>query len=250
MTLFMYNGTGEESMQRYFTDRQDGESFLLEARDTYHITKVMRLKEHDHIEVVFKQTCYECEIINCADVVSVHPIRAIAHMEYSPKKILLLPLLKEQKMDVVLQKTTELGIDEIILIQTERSVIKLDSKKIEKKLKRWQAIMKEAAEQSKRLTIPKLHPNIMRLEELMLEDGIKMVCSTRKPKNNVKLFLQNHPLYDKIFIAVGPEGGFTLKEENILIEKEFEPVTLGSNILRVETAPLFCLSVILYESME
>lgn len=237
-------------MQRYFTNTKQGENFILNDVDTHHITKVMRLTIDDKVEVVYQQTAYECKIVHIDHQVTVEPLCILQTEKTKTKKILLLPLLKEQKMDYVLQKTTELGIDEIQLIYTERSIVKLDAKKIQKKLDRWQMIMKEASEQSKRLTIPRLRPTILKLEDLIDEGGVKLMCSTRKPQNNIKLFLQNHRVYDKIFIAVGPEGGFTMKEEDTLIEKGFSPVTLGNSILRVETAPLFCLSVLLYESME
>ncbi len=237
-------------MQRYFTNKKLNDDFILNDYDTHHITKVMRMNIGDHIEVVYQKVAYECEIVQIDQMVRTKPLTVLAKEEKQPQKILLLPLLKEQKMDMVLQKATELGIDEIQLIYTERSVVKLEPKKIMKKLERWQMIMKEASEQAKRLTIPLVRPNILKLEALEDEGGIKLMCSTRKPQNNIKLFLQNHKVYDKIFIAVGPEGGFTLNEENTLIEKGFSPVTLGKSILRVETAPLFCLSVLLYESME
>lgn len=237
-------------VQRYFTEKKKEGVFILNPYDTHHITKVMRLQLHDKIEVVYEQICYMCEIVCIDENITVKPIKILQEEKKKIKKILLLPLLKEQKMDLVLQKITELGIDEVQLIFTERSIVKLEDKKRKKKMERWQMIMKEASEQSKRLTIPLLREEIIKLEDYKETGGLKMVCSTRKPQNNIKLFLQNHPLYDKIFIAVGPEGGFTLEEENILIDKGFEPVTLGKNILRVETAPLFCLSVISYEFME
>lgn len=237
-------------MQRYFTNKKENNDLILNEYDTHHISKVMRMSVGDLIEVVYQRQAYECEIEEIGTNVRTKPQKILQQEEVKPKKILLLPLLKEQKMDLVLQKTTELGIDEIQLIYTERSVVKLDAKKITKKLERWQMIMKEASEQSKRLTIPRVRPTILKLVDLIDEGGIKLMCSTRKPQNNIKLFLQNHKVYDKIFIAVGPEGGFTLQEEDTLIQKGFSPVTLGKSIMRVETAPLFCLSVLLYESME
>lgn len=239
-----------DSVQRYFTDKKQDNNFILNETDTHHITKVMRMNVLDHVEVVVDKVCYECEIVNIDKIITVKPLNILQTYIKEPKKILLLPLLKEQKMDYVLQKSTELGVDEIILIETERSIIKLDNKKLSKKIERWQTILKEASEQAKRLTIPKIQNCVKTIKNLELKGGIKMVCSTRIPKNNVKIFLQNNPDYDKIFIAVGPEGGLTLNEENLFLSKGFEPVSLGNKIMRVETAPLFCLSVVAYESME
>lgn len=246
----MYNGGGEESMQRYFTNEKKESLFYLNLKDTHHITKVMRLREGDLIEVVYQRQAYECKIVKMENQIVVEPIHVIAQEQRNFGEVtLIIPLLKEQKMDYILQKATELGVDEIRIIETERSVVKWNAKKEDKKRERWATILKEASEQSKRLTIPILHP-VVKINDLTDLEGTKMICSTREVKNNVKLFLQNHAKYGKMFIAVGPEGGFTLQEENAFIEKGFTPVSLGKNILRVETVPLFCLSVLMYEYME
>lgn len=237
-------------VQRYFTKEKQKNCLILNEKDTPHISRVMRMKVGDHVEVVYDQVAYECEIKEIGKQV-VTTIKKV--LEEKRKKrgniILLIPLLKEQKLDYILQKSTELGVDQIWFIDTTRSVVKWDHKKANKKLERWSTIVKEASEQSKRLTIPEIR-GVYALSDLKNIEGAKMLCSTREPKNNLKLFLQNHSKYDKMFIAVGPEGGFTLQEENTFLEMGFEAVTLGSNILRVETAPLFCLSAVIYENME
>lgn len=238
------------NVQRYFAYKKEFDNFVLEEYDTHHITKVMRLNIGDLIEVVYDSVCYECEIVGVSKNIMVKKIKEIQKQEKEFGEItLVIPVLKEFKMDLILQKATELGIDNIIPIRTERSVVKIDSKKEEKKLERWKSIVKEASEQSKRLTIPNIS-NIKDIKDLKNIDGDKIICSTREPKNNLKIFLQKHNKYDKMLLVVGPEGGFTLKEENAFIDNGFIPVTLGKNIMRVETVPLFCLSAIMYEFME
>ena len=81
-------------------------------------------------------------------------------------------------------------------------------------------------------------------------DGNKIICSTKKSVNSIKMFLQNHNEYDKLLIVIGPEGGLSEKEENYLVDNNFVQVSLGSRVMRVETVPLFLLSVINYEFME
>ena len=78
-------------------------------------------------------------------------------------------------------------------------------------------------------------------------DGLKIVCSTKEKDNKLKKILKNNLKCDKIIMVVGPEGGLTLDEENQLIDLGFIPTSLGDNILRVETAPLYLLSVLNYE---
>ena len=120
---------------------------------------------------------------------------------------------------------------------------------MEKKLERWSKICKEASEQSKRTDIPSI-TKVKKIKDLKDLDGLKMVCSTVEKENLLKKFLTVHTNYDKINIVMGPEGGISPKEEEMLVNLGFERVSLGKRILRVETVPLFILSVLNYEFME
>ena len=150
-------------------------------------------------------------------------------------------------MSFVLQKATELGVDEIVPILTIRSMVKIDGKET-KKIERWNKICKEASEQSKRLDIP-IISNTKKIEQLNY-DGLKIVCSTKEKNNTIKNVLKNNLKCDTIVMVIGPEGGLTEQEEEILNNNGFELVTLGNNILRVETVPIYLLSVLNYELME
>lgn len=230
-------------MQRYFTNKRIDNNFILNDDDWYHIRTVMRMRDGDNIEVVYESKLFICEIKD-------NQIEIINSVEGNTKKqyfCLLLPLLQEQKMSFVLQKATELGIDEIIPILTARSKVKIDEKE-EKKIQRWTRICKEASEQSKRLTIPTIN-HIISIDEINL-DGYKIVCSTKEKDNSLKKVLKNNLKCDKIVMCVGPEGGLTEEEEGKLIQKGFIPTSLGNNIMRVETAPIYLLSVLNYELME
>ncbi len=237
-------------MQRYFSEIKKNNNYIISNDDLYHITKVMRLKENDKIEVVYQNKAYACKLIKVDDNLVASSINEIQNSEQKiPEVILCIPLLKEQKMDLIIQKATELGVSEIIPIRLERSIVKLDSTKEEKKLIRWNKISKEASEQAKRITIPKVR-NIMDIKELNEFNCMKLVCSTVSNNFNLKKLLHERENCDKILIAVGPEGGLTNKEEEYLLANGFTPVRLGKNIMRVETVPIFFLSVINYEFME
>lgn len=232
-------------MQRYFSDELKDNKFSLKKDDLYHIKTVMRMNPNDLIEVVFENNLYICHLDDSYDAIINEKIE-----EARNKKvycILCLPLLTEQKFSFVLQKATELGIDEIIPVITERSIVNLKDKET-KKIDRWNRICKEASEQSKRLDIPKIG-KVKKINELDL-DGLKIVCSTKEKNKSIKNVLQNTTNCDKIVIMVGPEGGISNNEEEKLISLGFIPVTLGDNIMRVETVPIFMLSVLNYEMME
>ena len=149
-------------------------------------------------------------------------------------------------MDFLLQKATELGADEIIPIISERTVVKID-KKNTNKISRWIKICKEASEQSHRMNIPKIH-EIINLKGLSdVKANAKIVCNTNEMSKNIKKVLQDVKKSDTMIIVVGPEGGFSDNEINYLLENGFISTTLGENILRAETVPLYILSVINYE---
>ena len=150
-------------------------------------------------------------------------------------------------MSFVLQKATELGVDKIIPILTTRSVVKIKEHQ-EHKLNRWYRICKEASEQSKRLDIPFIE-KVTKIEDLKLS-GLKIVLSTKEKDMTIKKVLKNNLNCDKIIMVVGPEGGLTDQEEKALNELGFVSVTLGQNIMRVETVPIYLLSILNYELME
>lgn len=236
-------------MQRYFSNKKVNDTLELNKDDLYHITRVMRMKDGDTIEVVHDSIEYICKInVNELPIVSIIK-SSEKHNIIEHKITLVIPLLKEQKMDLILQKATELGVDEIIPVIMERSIICLDKSKEVSKIGRWLKICKEASEQSKRTTIPVINV-VKQLKELGDLDGIKLVCSTVEKENNLKKFLTTNRNYDKINIVVGPEGGISPKEEEMLVDIGFKRVSLGNRIMRVETVPLFILSALNYENME
>ena len=235
-------------MQRYFSKQKIEDTFILKNDDYYHIKTVMRMKDKDKIEVVYDEIPYLCEINNISTNIEIKIIDKLDIIKDNmPYITLLIPILKEQKMDYILQKSTELGVNEIIPVIMERSIVKIEEKE-NKKLERWNRIVKEASEQSHRNTIPKID-KIEKINTLNLK-GLNLVCSTVEKENTIKKVFKNNLNCDKINMLIGPEGGISQKEEEILKSNGFIPVTLGNRIMRVETVPLYLMSIINYEYME
>lgn len=232
-------------MQRYFSKELINDYFILSVEDKYHITTVMRMKPKDKIEIVYNEELYigQIEDINNFKVKLLKKEATVP--DNKPNIILCIPLLKEQKMDYILQKATELGVNEIVPIILERSIVKLDNEKESKKIARWEKIVKEASEQSKRVDIPIIR-RIHQINELKF-NGLKIVCSTVEKSNNIKKVLKKEK---NIIFVIGPEGGISPKEETKLNSMGFISTSLGSRIMRVETVPLYIMSVINYEFME
>lgn len=236
-------------MQRYFAIEKEDNKFILDNKDLHHIKNVMRMKDNEEIEVVFNEQLYRCSINynNDTEVKIIHEI-VNENIKNKLKISIIVPVLKEHKMDLILQKSTELGVNEIIPIITERTLVKMNDKE-DKKIDRWKRICKEASEQSMRLNIPNI-TNVKKINELDNIAGVKLVCSTQEGCITLKNFLQTHHNCDKISIVVGPEGGLSINEEKKLNELGFISISLGNNILRVETVPLTIISMINYEYME
>ena len=232
-------------MQRYFKDT-NLDIFELSNDDSYHIIKVMRNKIGDKVEVVIDKKLYICEIIQMKDLVTVKKIEEVECDSELPCYITIAQsLVKEQKMDLILQKSCELGVSEIIPINATRSIVKLDKKET-KKLERWNKILKEASEQSKRVVIPKIN-EIMDIKDLVeFNYDIKILCTVNELSTSLKNVLSKDLKNLKIIFVIGPEGGFTDNEEKILIENGFISTSFGRRVLRTETASLYALSIINY----
>lgn len=237
-------------MQRYFTNKKVDNEFILNEDDLYHIKTVMRMKDNDQIIVVMDKKAYLCCLENVKDNIKIIIKNELPKVDYNtPDVTLIIPILKEQKMDLILQKSTELGVSKIIPIITKRSIVKVNESSQDKKMDRWRRIVKEASEQSHRVEIPEVLP-IRTIDQLKNLDGFNLVCSTKEKVKNIKLVMKNVKTCDKINLVIGPEGGLDELEEEMLNKMGFESITLGNRIMRVETVPLFLLSVINYEFME
>ena len=232
-------------MQRYFKDT-NLDLFELSVDDSYHITKVMSNKIGDKIEVVIDKKLYICEIVELKDLVKVQRIEEVICDSELPCFVAIAQsLVKEQKMDLILQKSCELGVSEIIPINATRSIVKLDKKET-KKIDRWNKILKEASEQSKRVVIPKVN-EIMDIKDLTnLDYDIKILCTVNELSMSLKKVLDKDLTNLKILFVIGPEGGFTDNEEKILIDNGFISTSFGKRVLRTETASLYALSIINY----
>lgn len=235
-------------VQRYFAKSREGNFFILDDGDIHHITNVMRMSDGDFVEVVYNSILYKCKVSLDKSLSIVYDSILDDKCCNDMEVILIVPVLKEQKMDLILQKSTELGVSRIIPITTERTIVKIDNKE-DKKIVRWTRIVKEASEQCKRLSIP-IIDNIKRIEDLNFSQGVKIVCSTRENEKNIKNVMQCNKNCDKMYIVVGPEGGLSISEEEKLNELGFVSVSLGSRIMRVETVPIYILSVLNYEFLE
>lgn len=234
-------------MQRYFAQAKRENNMILADSDWHHIKNVMRMKKGDEIECVYDEQVYLCQIENFNSIFIKEQLEEKNELEI--ELTIAIALVKEQKMDWILQKLTELGVSRIIPLDMERSIVKIDASKIEKKKKRWISICKEASEQSHRTKIPEI-TDIMTLKELIqIETEQKYVCSVKEKENKVRKYLQNKTNCATMLYVIGPEGGITEKEEQFLNNHGYTSISLGPRIMRVETAAIYIASIVSYCNM-
>ncbi len=234
-------------MQRYFCVRKDNDIFFLNEENSYHARTVMRMKIGDKVEIIYDSKLYIGEIISLDDLVKCRLIEEKSEYNELDIRITICQgLVKEEKMDLILQKCVELGMNSFIPLKTKNSIIKnLDENK---KLVRWQKIVNDASRQSKRNVIPKVL-NVMNLEDITkLDYDLKILCTVNELSMSLKNILQNHKKCGTMIIVIGPEGGFKKDEETYLINNGFLSCKLLDFVLRTETAGIVALSMINYEN--
>lgn len=226
------------------------------GEDVNHIKNVLRLQCGEKIQVCNTDTSksYIAEILELnSDNVIIEIIEECNESTESKISIHIFQgLPKQEKMETIIQKATEIGVNDITPVKMERCVVKLDEKAALKKVERWQKIAEVAAKQSKRDKIPKVHSciNLKSLYEKLQEYDIVIMAYEEERETSIKQILTNlpHGKELKIAIIVGPEGGIAKGEVALLSElTNIKVVTLGKRILRTETAPLVLASIIMYE---
>jgi|TARA_B110000967_G_scaffold166807_1_gene175029 16S rRNA (uracil1498-N3)-methyltransferase len=161
----------------------------------------------------------------------------------SPLKLhLAIAVSRGERMDWIVQKATELGVTEITPLFSERTEVKLNGERLEKKLRHWQQVSISACEQSQRNRVPTIN-NALTLDQWLSQaDGdseqLKLVLHHRSDKT-----LAQHQPPKSVCLLVGPEGGLSDNEISRAMDKGFAPLTLGPRVMRTETAPLASISI-------
>lgn len=198
---------------------------------------------------MFPDRIFFCEIAELGDAFVQADIldEAVPKTELSSRIYLFQALPKGERMEYVIQKAVELGVYEIIPVAMKYCVVKLDEKRAEKKVKRWQAISESAAKQSKRSRIPRIHPVMSYAEALDYADS----CDVRLvPYENERGMQATVEALEKlksagsVSIFIGPEGGFA-PEEIDAVRQSMDVISLGRRILRTDTAAICTMSLVM-----
>jgi 16S rRNA (uracil1498-N3)-methyltransferase len=254
-------------MHRFFVspDQLEGDKVVITGPAVHHIQTVLRLAPGDYI-VVLDNSGWEREVeiveVGREQVVGRVVSKTLVASEPRTKLSLYQSVLKGSHFELVLQKGTELGIVEFVPLISQRCVIAgLDD--VNKKMSRWQRIVQEAAEQSKRGRLPHLQSAMLfsqACERAKRTGGLSLMPWEEEKRVNLKLVFGEGKKQAKgkkalsfpsrpfsISLFIGPEGGFTFEEVTLAQRYGIVPITLGPRILRAETAGLVTAAAILYE---
>ena len=224
----------------------------IEGSDVNYLKNVMRLNVGDEISVMdSKSKEYSAKLAKMEDKKIIAELLAEKHPKSEPKmKVTVAQSIpKNPKMDLIIQKVTELGALQVIPVKAERSIVKLTKDKEESRINRWQKIAKEAAEQSGRLIIPFVQPLKDFKELLMLKNDFDqcVILWEMEKDRTIKKFLQENKHIKNLLVLIGPEGGFSHEEVDEALAAGFISVNIGNRIVRTETAAISVLSMIEYE---
>mgnify|MGYP000921408215 FL=1 len=226
-------------MYHFFVEEEqvNGENAYISGSDVNHIVNVLRMKIGEELLISVKGDWdYLCKIEEIENErVNLKLLESMEQRELPIKLTLLQGIPKSDKLEMIIQKAIELGVSEIIPVKTNRVVVKIDEKKTQAKVNRWNAIAESAAKQSKRSIIPKvLKPQtIDNALEIVKDYGVKLLpYENADGIKKTKDILNSLDSKNNIAVFIGPEGGFEEAEVKKSTDSGFEVITLGKRILR------------------
>lgn len=273
-------------MRRIFIKAKLADKLVIDGSDGFHLSRVMRAKLGDHIVVaddVGQVGEYEITGFGTVGspaggqgrpsysqageaqsqgsegaVVELSLVQRLEEWTESPIELVLAQCLpKGDKLELITQKATELGVNRIVPLVSENCVVKYDAKKSKVRQERWQKIANEAGKQCGRTILPVVEP-IQSLKQWLTDMANEAqksekkiclcMCYENEEQQGIKEFLQAHRSEESFIFIVGPEGGFSLAEAHLAQELGIASVSLGTRILRAETAAIAAAAIIQYEN--
>lgn len=226
-----------------------GDTVCISGDEAIHILKVLRYKAGDEFEI-----CNNTGVVALAEIENVEGKKLDAHIktvtlsdkEPERKMYVFQGLSKGTKMELVVQKATELGAYAVVPVKMDFSVVKLKDEIA--KTERWQKVAFEAAKQCKRAVVPEVLKPVEFKEavKMMAELDVAFVPYECEKDGSLKKLLEKQKGAETAGFIIGPEGGFSEKEIELVEQSGIPKVTLGKRILRTETAAIATLAVLMY----
>ncbi len=227
--------------------RIDENIATITGSEQHHLRNVLRLEPGDTIRIIDGKgsVCIGKILEINAESTDTKILNYEFYENNTPSLTLFQALPKNDKMEMILQKTTELGVTRIVPMSAERSL----QNPSENRCERWHRIVLSATKQCKRAWLPELH-EVQEFDESLntiQKYALSLIFWENEKQQHIKTVLREKTKLESIAFLVGPEGSFTDKEVNAAIEKGCIPVTIGSNTLRTETAAIAGITAAAYE---
>lgn len=242
------------SLRRFLVEDLEIENgfCVITGREAHHMSRVLRMGRGDALVLLDgKGGRFLAEIQSVSrNAVKIQIKMSLGHAPPSLEITLCQAVIKSASMDYLIQKTSELGVARISPFFSSRSVVHLKGDRQEKKSNRWREIAHSAAKQCNRDIPPEIEPPESFDKQLVLSSnapGLKVILWEKEASRDLKDLLQNHEPSGSVTGMVGPEGGFTPEEVSSARHAGFIPVSMGSRILRAETAALVLVAIVQYE---
>jgi len=240
-------------MSRFYVSRESikGKTIFISGKEAHHILDVMRLKKTDKVTTFDgagkEYSGFIKDVSRDSLTVEITGIRDSLSVK-GPRLWLIQALPKKDKMDYIIEKSTEIGVHSVTPVSCERAIPVWDSAKMSARAERWRKIAREAAKQCGRADIPEVG-DIKDFRGAVKDAGDRGLCliatlgeGTVKIRDAIRGFKGK-----SLAIAIGPEGDFTVDEVNAAKKEGFKPVSLGANVMKSDTAALAALAILNYE---
>jgi len=230
--------------RRFFVDAVQSGRARITGPDAHHLTRVLRVEPGQQFEISDNHNVYLAEVESARkDLVSFSVREKVASTEPVVLTTVLASLIRFERFEWMLEKATELGVARVVPVQSERSERGLE-RAAAKRISRWNRIVREASEQSRRDRLPELVAPLGLADALRIETQYRYVLEEAQAPPVFPALPARREKGDAVALLVGPEGGWTDREREQIAGSHWRPVSLGPQILRAETAAIAALAIV------
>jgi 16S rRNA (uracil1498-N3)-methyltransferase len=231
--------------RRFFVNQVHAGRAHIVGEEAHHLTRVLRVERGQRFEISDNCNVYLAEIeMARKDLVSFTIVEQLAPVEPAVSVAVFASLIKFERFEWLLEKATELGVEAITPVQAERTEKGLERAAV-KRVARWQKIVREASEQSRRVRMPQVNAPVLLTEAIRVWAEHRYVLDEYP---HTPAMLSELPASrsdtDTVALLIGPEGGWTDRERTTIAESGWRPVGLGGTILRAETAAIAAIAIV------
>jgi 16S rRNA (uracil1498-N3)-methyltransferase len=230
--------------RRFFVDAVQSGRARITGPDAHHLTRVLRVEPGQQFEISDNHSVYLAEVESARkDLVSFAVREQVASAEPVVRTTILASLIRFERLEWLLEKATELGVERVVPVRAERSERGLEHA-AGKRMSRWSRIVREASEQSRRARLPEIGAAVVLAEALKMEADYRYALEEAVAPPLLPSLPAHRQLGHSVALLVGPEGGWTDREREQSAAAGWQPVSLGPQILRAETAAIAALAIV------